>query len=301
MKKITIAFLALAFLFPVLSFALSNSDLQAQIEALLAQVQQLQQQLAQQGGSSSSAFCHTFNTNLGIGSSGSDVLALQTILTKEGVGAEKFWTSGVFDETTASAVSAFQEKYKNDVLSSSGLLAGTGYVGPVTRFKLNKLYGCGVMTPNPPATTNTTPTPPKTFACPMVIVQQCLNGQTVTVTTDNNGCRIYSCQSTSSGTVTTPIQTTVPTPTITSSPTTVSTPTPFSIVTSSPTSSVKVGVNYTIPLAVAGGPALSGSNTSIYDWSVSSGSLPPGLALSSTGSGEVISGTITTAGTYNFL
>ncbi len=85
------------------------------------------------------AWCHTFNTNLGIGSSGADVTALQTALTKDG---EMTTVNGTYDESTASAVSAFQEKYASDVLAPSNLSAGTGYVGSATRAKLNSLYTC---------------------------------------------------------------------------------------------------------------------------------------------------------------
>ena len=151
MKKLTMAMVACLIavsVLPVVSNAATNADLQAQIQALLAQIQQLQAQLTAQGGTGTS-WCHTFNTNLGVGSSGDEVTALQTALTKEGVGAEKNWTSGTFDEVTASAVTGFQEKYRSDILTPAGLVNGTGYVGARTRAKLNALYGCGVVTPPP--------------------------------------------------------------------------------------------------------------------------------------------------------
>ena len=63
-----------------------------------------------------------------------------------------------FDERLASAVTGFQQKYKAEVLSPSGLLYGTGYVGKLTRAKLNKLYGCNNNTvSNPTPTSGTVP------------------------------------------------------------------------------------------------------------------------------------------------
>ncbi len=92
-------------------------------------------------GTAQAQWCYTFNTDLGIGSSGADVSALQTALEKENLqGAVS--VSGVYNESTAALVTGFQEKYKNDVLAPLGLFNGTGYVGQSTRNKLNALYGC---------------------------------------------------------------------------------------------------------------------------------------------------------------
>jgi len=66
---------------------------------------------------------------------------------------------------------------------------------------------------------------------------------------------------------------------------------PPSIQTASPLPAGTVGVSYSVTLAVTGG-------TAPYRWSLTSGSLPPGLSLASTAG--VISGTPTAAGSYNF-
>jgi len=131
--------------------AVTLNDIQAQIQAILQQIKllqqifQLQQQVTSMTGQSVS-WCHNFNTNLRIGDTGSEVEALQTALKKEGfaLGDDK---TGEFGEYTASAVVAFQEKYRDEILTPLHLAHGTGYVGPSTRAKLNKLYGCGVVQP----------------------------------------------------------------------------------------------------------------------------------------------------------
>lgn len=136
-KSVLAAGLALTFFMPVVSSADTISDLQAQIASLLAQIKVLQEQIAKQ--SITSTFCHTFNTNLGVGSSGDEVYSLSLALQKEGINLGKFDS---YDEMTASAVSTFQQKYRSEVLTPAGLSSPTGYVGVWTRAKLNTLYGC---------------------------------------------------------------------------------------------------------------------------------------------------------------
>ncbi|MCX6722001.1 MAG: peptidoglycan-binding protein, partial [Candidatus Staskawiczbacteria bacterium] len=104
-------------------------QLQAQIAALQAQLQTL---LAQQS-TVPATWCYTFNTNLGFANSGSDdVGSLHSALSKEGFssGSDNIATYG---EDTAAEVVQFQAKYG---------ISQTGYVGAVTRAKLNSLYGC---------------------------------------------------------------------------------------------------------------------------------------------------------------
>ncbi len=81
---------------------------------------------------SSSSFCHNFRNDLTVGSSGAEVSALYQALRLSGI---ENTGSGIssFNENTAGDVVRFQAKYG---------IRQTGYVGPLTRVKLNALYGC---------------------------------------------------------------------------------------------------------------------------------------------------------------
>lgn len=88
--------------------------------------------------------------NLGVGVRGKDVQALMQALGKSG-GPQAYSIDErgsveeiLYSEAVAAAVSSFQEKYKSEILTPTGLQNATGYVGVATRAKLNKLYGCGV-------------------------------------------------------------------------------------------------------------------------------------------------------------
>lgn len=154
-----------AALMPVAAQAQTVEDLQAQIASLLAMISTLQAQLSSlQGGTApvAGACGYTFSKNLDMGDTGTDVMNLQKVLNSDpatmvaasGVGSSGS-ESSYFGSLTKGAVIKFQNKYASEVLTPIGLGAGTGYVGSMTRAKLNALYGtCG--TP----TTPTTPTTP---------------------------------------------------------------------------------------------------------------------------------------------
>ena len=136
-----VAFLGILIV-PSFASADTVAALQAQINALMAQIQSLQAQLAQLQGTTQT-WCHNFDVNLKFGMVGSEVAALQTALEKEGFSISSDEKNNQnFDESTASAVSGFQQKYADEILTPLGLKYGTGFVGKATRAKLNALYGC---------------------------------------------------------------------------------------------------------------------------------------------------------------
>ena len=121
---------------------------QALIEKLLAQIDSLKKQLAallaqKQGGQGSqgNGTCSQLVTNLyfGVANNG-DVTCLQTVLKNQGADIyPEGLVTGNFANLTMAAVTRFQEKYASEILAPLGLSAGTGYVGPSTRAKINQL------------------------------------------------------------------------------------------------------------------------------------------------------------------
>lgn len=102
-------------------------------------------------------WCYNFKTNLKIKMGGIQVENLQIALEKERFSISKSEKDKkYFGESTASAVSGFQQKYKKEILAPLGLQHETGFVGPATRAKLNSLYGCAVVIPVPTPIANIT-------------------------------------------------------------------------------------------------------------------------------------------------
>ncbi|MBP9701547.1 MAG: peptidoglycan-binding protein [Candidatus Pacebacteria bacterium] len=125
--------------------AATVAELQAMIAQLTAQISALS------GGSTAASTGYKFNTNLTVGSTGADVVALQDWLASKGFLSIPAGTSkGYFGQLTKTAVSAYQ--------ASAGLPA-TGFVGPMTREKLNAAAPV-VVTPTP----GTTPSTPSTLS-----------------------------------------------------------------------------------------------------------------------------------------
>ncbi len=136
---------------PTVKAMMTTEEITALIQKLQQQIADLQKQLTQTQ-SAVPQWCHDFNVSLKVGMTGAEIEALHTVLTKEGFnvsGEEKNEMS--FDESTASAVTGFQMKYRDEILSPLGLKYGTGFVGRATKTKLNQLYGCfATAQPTPP-------------------------------------------------------------------------------------------------------------------------------------------------------
>lgn len=132
--------MALGFVAPVAANAATIAELQAMIASLSAQLSALS------GGSVSTGAGYTFNTNLTVGSTGADVMNLQktlnmsadTRVSVSGAGSPGN-ESSFFGPATRAAVVKFQQKY--------GITPAVGYVGAITRAKLNSMGGSVVVPP----------------------------------------------------------------------------------------------------------------------------------------------------------
>ena len=124
-------------------------QLLARLAELQEQVRQLQMRLAVLRGSSpypvgqseqNEFSCGRFDADLSFGMRNEDVRCLQEFLVSQG---ESIYPEGLvtgnFLSLTRQAVLRFQEKYAPEILAPLGLDKGTGYVGQVTRNKMNSL------------------------------------------------------------------------------------------------------------------------------------------------------------------
>lgn len=139
-----------AFAFALPAKADTLSDLQAQVQALLAQIAALQG-----SASGSGAGCSTFTRNHSFGNSGGEVMAIQrflnahgSLVASSGAGSPGNETS-FFGARTRAAVSVFQ--------SQNGITPTAGFWGPITRARANAICAAN---PNPTPTPTPTPTGP---------------------------------------------------------------------------------------------------------------------------------------------
>ncbi len=125
--------LSLSGLTPLAAQAQSVSDLQAQINALLAQIAALQGQLAgapaAAPASGSGDACYNYTRNLTVGSRGDDVSALQGVLASKG--DLQVSPTGYFGPLTKAALAKFQAR--------EGISPAAGYFGPITRAKVKAM------------------------------------------------------------------------------------------------------------------------------------------------------------------
>jgi len=154
-----------ALILPSFTSAMTTEELTAKIKVLEQELNQLKTQLAQVQAQAQE-WCHNFNKNLKIEISGEEVSTLHMALEKEGFNIlDEEKSKKQFGESTASAISGFQQKYADEILAPLDLKYGTGFVGQNTRAKLNKLYGCGtkeisvVSTPETSVTSTPAPSP----------------------------------------------------------------------------------------------------------------------------------------------
>jgi hypothetical protein len=203
-KRTAFAGLGIALLFtPLLASADMLSDLQAQVQALLAQIKILQAQADQGPGSTyssggtSAAYCDLPTRSLTLDDSDADtkgdVSRLQKFLAQDSSIYPEGIITGYFGPATLRAVQRWQASHG---LASSGNpdTTGYGYVGPKTRSAMASGCGSGQI-----STTQTTPLPTPTTET----VYQCPDGTTVfggdesscsvtTTTTSNYGAPVVS-------------------------------------------------------------------------------------------------------------
>jgi len=121
-------------------FSFANPPIQGKdIEEALSLFNKEGYQKAESGSLVKIAVSNDFTKDLRRGNQGVSIIALQECLLKDPEVYPQGTVNGVFGPATQKAVTAFQEKYAEDVLAPSGLSKGTGTVGPATRAKLNEV------------------------------------------------------------------------------------------------------------------------------------------------------------------
>ena len=87
--------------------------------------------------------CKNFDNNLSYGLTNNDeVKCLQSFLKLQGTDIyPEGLVTGNFLSLTRKAVIRFQDKYSSEILEPIGLKKGTGFVGPMTRKKINDILG----------------------------------------------------------------------------------------------------------------------------------------------------------------
>ncbi len=120
-----------------------KTQLLAKIEELKKQLATLKSQLISSmvnGNSQKLVSCSQIQGNLFLGSKGKEVRCLQEFLKLQGpeIYPEGLVT-GYFGKLTFFAVVRFQEKYASEILAPLRLISGTGFVGSLTRDKINQM------------------------------------------------------------------------------------------------------------------------------------------------------------------
>jgi len=116
-------------------------ELQAQIAALLAQIQSLQSQLGSASTGGSSVSVPTITRDLTLGSTGADVKSLQVFLNAQGYTVASTGAGSPGNETTTfgSLTKAALAKFQ----AAKGISPAAGYFGAITRAKLSAMASTG--------------------------------------------------------------------------------------------------------------------------------------------------------------
>lgn len=113
------------------------NSLKSQIAEIQKQIVILQTQLAEMLQQSED--CEFLTQNLYIGVRGGEVECLQKFLISQGIEIyPEAYVTGYFGTLTKKAVIRFQNKYASEILHPLGITLATGYVGELTRAKINQ-------------------------------------------------------------------------------------------------------------------------------------------------------------------
>lgn len=140
LKRILVTSVTAGILFPAFVSAATIAEIQAQIQALMAQIATLQAQgvqggvVAPQSGPAVSSICLNLARNLSRSSRGSDVAQLQQFLISQNLLSADSAT-GFFGALTENAVKQWQSK-NGIVVAGTPATTGYGAVGPKTRAAL---------------------------------------------------------------------------------------------------------------------------------------------------------------------
>jgi peptidoglycan hydrolase-like protein with peptidoglycan-binding domain len=164
---------------PLTAGAMTTAELQAQLNALISQLAQIQAQQANTSGAveTADADC-VFNRNLYAGINGSDVKCLQNYLVEENF--LKVTPTGYFGSSTKNAVARWQAAHD---------ISASGYFGEVSR----RTYGAlAANKPDVPTSEENAPTtrPTQPVYCAQVM-RQCSDGSYVGY--KPNSCEYYAC------------------------------------------------------------------------------------------------------------
>jgi len=160
----TTVWLSGAAMFAPIASADTVSDLQAQIQALLAQISTLQAQLAALKGETTTAVSCTFTRDLTVGVKGDDVKCLQQYLNSAGYKLADSGAGSPGNETTyfGSLTKAAVAKWQ----AANNVSPAVGYFGPISRAKYSSLVAAAATTTTTETTTTETTTTEETTTTP---------------------------------------------------------------------------------------------------------------------------------------
>jgi len=129
-----------------LSVSVENQEKEEKlIEELMARIAEIQAQIAEIRARIAAILgkevsCQKFNQNLSFGMENEQIRCLQELLKKQGKEIyPQGLVTGYFGPLTQAAVIRFQERFAEEILYPLDLTSGTGFVGQMTRAKLNGL------------------------------------------------------------------------------------------------------------------------------------------------------------------